>query len=266
LASDLKKPDCSTVISKEKYKDIVWKLSPDNLLGVNRKTTKILYAMGMTTIGDIAKAPIELFEDIFGKNGRCLHRYASGGENSPVKHKDYIEPPKTIGHTETTHRDMETVEDVRRVIYSLSDRVTSRMREQNYKCETVKLYIREYDLQSCDRQGKLEVPSYITNDIAEEAMDIFQNRYTFKKPLRSIGVRACGLVPDTVGIQNSIFSDTAHDEKMEKVEQTMDVLRSMYGYDIIQRGIVLQDKKLTYIPPDYNRASYRVGSAFFQET
>ena len=265
IASDIRKPDCSTVISKEKYKDIVWRMSPENLLGVNTKTNRILYGMGMTTIGDIAKAPVELFEDIFGKNGVTLHKYASGEENSAVKHKDYVEPPKTIGHIETTHRDMTTMEDIRRVVYALSEKVSSSMREQHYKCRTVQVNIREYDLKTCDRQGKLEVPSYITNTIADKAIEIFNRQYNFTKPLRSIGVRACDLVSDGIGIQHSFFDDTEQDEKREKVARTIDILRSMYGYDVIQRGIVWEDKKLTYVPPEYNRSSYRVGSAFFQD-
>ena len=263
LASGLRKPDCSTVISRETFKDIVWKLSPDNLLGVGSRINKGLYAAGITDIGNIAKTPVEVFEKALGKIGVTLHRYARGEENSPVKHKDYVEPVKTVGHIETTPRDMKTIEDIRRVVYALSEKVASRMRAEHYKCRTVKIYIRDNELKSCDRQGKLEEPSYITNNIAEKAMDIFKKQYHFTKPLRSIGVRACDLVPDSVGIQNSFFDDTEQDEKREKISHTMDILRSMYGYDIIQRGIVLEDKKLTYIPPDYNRTAYRVGSAFF---
>jgi len=265
LAGDLKKPDCTTVISRARFKDIVWPLSPKNLLGVDDKTNRILYAMGITDIGNIAKAPVELLEDIFGKNGRTLHRYASGEENSPVTHKDYVKPPVRIGHTATTPRDMTTVEDVRRVVYALSEKVASRMREQDYKCRTVQVYIREYDLKECQRQGKLEAPSYITNDIAETAMEIFKTRYKFTKPLRSVGVTVCDLVPDTVGIQSSFFSDTAQDEKREKIAHTIDILRSMYGYEVIQRGIVIEDRALTYVPPEYNRSAYRVGSAFFKD-
>jgi DNA polymerase-4 len=160
---------------------------------------------------------------------------------------------------------MKTIEDVRRVIYMLSERVTSRMREQNYKCRTVQVSIREYDLKFCERQGKLEQPSYITNNIAEKAMDIFKTRYNFTKPLRSIGVKACDLVPETVMIQNSFFDDIAQDEKREKIAKTVDWLRNMFGYEIIKRGITLEDKILTTIPTDYNRSSYRIGSSVFNK-
>jgi DNA polymerase-4 len=172
-------------------------------------------------------------------------------------------PPKSIGNIETTYRDMKTVDDVRRVVYMLSESVASRLREQNFKCRTVKLYIREYDLKSCDRQGKLETPSFLTNNIAEKAMEIFHTRYNFSKPLRSVGVRACDLVPDNISIQTNLFYDMEQDDKREKIAITIDKMRSMYGYDVIQRGVVLEDRKLTYIPPDYNRSEYRVGLFYY---
>ncbi|MCL1794053.1 MAG: DNA polymerase IV [Oscillospiraceae bacterium] len=265
LASDLRKPDATTVISRVKFKEIVWPLSPDKLLGVDTKTNQLLCAAGITDIGNIAKTPVEVFEKALGKNGRTLHRYASGEEKSYVKHKDYVEEPKTVGHIHTTYRDMTTLEDIRHEIYSLSERAASEIREQHYKCRTVQVNIRTNDLKWCDRQGTLETPSYITNNIAERAMEIFMKQYKFTKPLRSIGVRVNNLVPDDTGIQGSFFDDAEQIQKMEKVAQTVDMLRSMYGYDIIQRGNILEDKKLTDIPDDYNRASYRVGSAFFKD-
>ena len=265
LASELKKPDATTVITRETYKDIVWPLPPDRLLGVDVKTARILHAMGITDIGNIAKAPIGLLEDIFGKNGRTLHKYASGEECSPVKHKDYVAPASSIGHTSTTYRDMKTIDDVRHEIYALSERVASRIREQHFKCRTVKISIRGNDLKWVERQGTLETPTYITNNIAEKAMQIFQKQYKFTKPLRSIGVTASNFVSDETGVQGSLFDDETQDEKREKIARTMDTLRAMYGYSVIQRGIVLEDPKLTYVPPEYNRSAYRVGSAFFKD-
>ena len=260
LASDLRKPDATTVITSENYKDVAWGQPADSLVGVNRKTMGVFKAMGISTIGDVAETPLYLMEKMLGpKTAGYLHKYANGEGYTSVRHKNYTAPPKTIGSIETTHRDMTTVDDVRRVVYALSENVASRLREQKFKCRTVKLYIREYDLKYCDRQGKLETPSYITNNIAEKAMELFKTKYNFSKPLRSVGVRACDFVPDSAGIQGSLFDDTAQDEKREKIAKITDTLRAMYGYDIIQRGVVFEDRKLTYVPADYNRSAYRIG-------
>jgi len=96
-------------------------------------------------------------------------------------------------------------------------------------------------------------------------MEIFKKQYYFTKPLRSIGVRVNDLVPYDMCIQNPFLVDTIWEEKMEKVALAMDEIRSIYGYDIIQRGYIWEDRALTDIPLNYNRASYRVGSAFFPD-
>ena len=265
LAAELKKPDATTVITRETFKAIVWPLPPDKLLGINKKANLQLYTAGITDIGNIAKNPVEIFEDAWGINGWRLHHYASGEECSPVKHKDYVAPVNSIGHTATTYRDMKTVEDMKHVVYALSERVASRIREQHFKCRTIKISIRGTDLKWIERQGTLETPTCLTNNIAEKAMQIFQKKYRFTKPLRSIGITASNLISDNMGIQSSLFFDMEREEKLEKVAQTMDMLRAIYGYDIIRRGNDVEDEKLTYIAPDYNRAGYRVGSAFLKD-
>jgi DNA polymerase-4 len=234
----------------------VWKLPAEDLLFINRGTMRVLNQAGIKTIGEVANAPVEFLEKVFGKIGTYLHKYANGEDDSTVKHKDYSPIVKSIGNNETTYRDMETPDDVWRVINMLADSVASRLRAQHFKCRTVKLYIREYDLKFCDRQGKLERPSFLAKDIAAKAMDIFQTRYNFTKPLRSIGVRACDLLPDNIHIQLSLFDDAEQDKKAEAIEKTIDEIRYEYGYDSIKRGIVLMDPKLTYVPKDYNRSLY----------
>ncbi|MCL2813264.1 MAG: DNA polymerase IV [Oscillospiraceae bacterium] len=265
IGSDLMKPDATTLIPREKFEEIVWPLPADKLLGVNSRTLRVFKeVMGIHTIGDVARVHAGIMTGMFKKHGYYLHRYATGQENSPVTHKDHIPPPKSIGNIETTPRDMETIDDVRRVVYTLAERVASRLREQKYKARTVQLYIREFDLKSCARQGKIESsPSFVTPSIAEKALDVFGRRYAFKKPLRTIGVKAAGLVPDDGSYQCSFFNDIEWNEKQEKIAFAMDTLRKMYGYNIINRAITREDD-LTNIPFDYDRSSYRVGSAFIE--
>lgn len=265
LAAEQNKPDACTIIPYERFKELVWHLPCDNLLGVGPTINKMLYVAGITDIGNIAKTPVEVFEEVLGKNGATLHKYANGTEKSPVKHKDYAEPPKTFGHIHTTLRDMTTLEDIRHEIYSLSERVVSDMRKQHCRCRTVQINIRENNLQWCDRQGKLAVPSCITQNIAEKAMEIFRKQYYFTKPLRSIGVRVNDLIHENMYIQNPFLVDTTWEEKMEKVSFTMDRIRDIYGYDSINLAYNLEDRELTKIPDNYNRASYRVGNAFFTD-
>lgn len=55
LGSDIKKPDATTVITQENYKDIVWKLPVGELLYVGSSTRKKLNNRAIFTIGDLAQ-------------------------------------------------------------------------------------------------------------------------------------------------------------------------------------------------------------------
>ena len=56
LGSDLKKPDATTVISRENFKSTVWALPAEDLLFVGRSTKRRLNTLGIFTIGDLANA------------------------------------------------------------------------------------------------------------------------------------------------------------------------------------------------------------------
>ena len=78
LGSDLKKPDATTVISKNNYKDIVWPLPISDLLFVGRKTKQLLNKNYIYTIGDIANSKPERLKKLLGKNGITLYNEANG--------------------------------------------------------------------------------------------------------------------------------------------------------------------------------------------
>ena len=52
LAADLMKPDACTIIPYERFKELVWHLPCDNLLGVGPRINQMLYAAGITDIGN----------------------------------------------------------------------------------------------------------------------------------------------------------------------------------------------------------------------
>ena len=60
LGSDYKKPNATTVISKENYKDMVFPLKVEDLLFVGKSTKDALNAMGIRTIGQLAATDREL--------------------------------------------------------------------------------------------------------------------------------------------------------------------------------------------------------------
>ena len=71
LGSDMKKPDATTVIPPDSFREKVWPLPVNELLYVGRATHRKLHTYGVNTIGDLAKADVNFLKLVFGKVGRC---------------------------------------------------------------------------------------------------------------------------------------------------------------------------------------------------
>lgn len=245
LGSDYKKPDAITVISKENYKDIVWKLPASDLLYVGRSTEKKLRTLGILTIGQLAQADPKLLKTVFGKMGLVLSLFANGEDQTPVNRENIHAPIKSIGNSTTTPRDLETCEDVAIITYALSESVSARLRENNFACNVVEISVRDNELYSFTRQKKISNPTDITNEIAETALELFRENYKWEKPIRSIGVRASDLTTPCYATQLSLFVDEAYRDKLRRADRTVDEIRRRFGYKSIQRGLMYCDRVLS---------------------
>lgn len=249
LGSDMKKPDATTIITRENYRSVVWPLPASDLLYVGRATAKKLAAMGIHTIGELALCDVNLLHQWLGVWGIVLHRFANGEDPSPVAQGSARSCIKSVGNSITAPRDLADPEDVKAVFYMLAESVAARLRGYGLKCTGVQIYIRDQDLISCERQARLAFPSSLTAEIAGKAMEIFTAKYRMEKALRSIGVRGIHLVPENEAYQLNLFADQQRREKSAKIEDAVDEIRDRFGYFAIQRGILLKDRKLTGISP-----------------
>ena len=199
------------------------------------------------TIGDLAKSDVREIERLLGKNGKMLWVFANGLDSSPVLENEAVPQIKSIGNSQTTPRDLTTLEDMKIILRILSESVAQRLRKHRYKCTTVQISIRTSDLQRYERQGQLLIPSNTSSSIYKLAFALYQKHHTSAKPIRSVGVRGCGLISDKQSYQLSFMEDES--EKQERLEQAIDNLRSRFGHFAVQRGIMLCDKSLSGFDP-----------------
>jgi DNA polymerase-4 len=133
------------------------------------------------------------------------------------------------------------------------------MREHGFRCRTVQISVRDNELFWFERQAKLPKPSYVSNDITAAAMKLFHQHYRWDKPIRSIGVRATDLVPESNPLQTSIFENEEQREKLENLDKAVDSIRSRFGHYCIQRASVLADSPLCGINPKGDHIIHPVG-------
>ena len=259
LGSDYKKPDAITRIEADNYREIVYPLPVSDLLYVGPATTRKLYSIGISTIGQLAECPVNILTHKLGKMGAVLHMFANGRDVSPVQKSDHIPNIKSVGNSATTPRDLVNDEDVHLMLYLLAESVASRMRELVSRCTVVEVYVRNIDLNSFCRQRKLQNPTCSSSEIAQVAFELFRASYHWEKPVRSIGVRGAGLVEMDSCLQLSMFQDDKKRDKWERIDATVDKLRERYGYMSVQRALMMTDPLLGKINPKDDHTVHPVG-------
>ena len=238
LGSDLKKPDATTVIDKNNFKDVVWNLPCGDLIMVGKRTEKKLNEMGIITIGDLARANRNIMREKFGIVGVNLVNTALGVDSEEVKFADEKALPKSVSNGTTTKSDMKTASDAIRVIYALSDLVAYRLRKLNMNCSGVGIYYKYNDFTGEQKNCKLPFTTDSSTDIANVASKILVNSVDFNyKPLRAVTVCCYGLKLNDDGVQ--VTFDTPRLDKNKKIDLALDKIKSKYGYDSIVRGVLV---------------------------
>ena len=244
LGSDMKKPDATTVITPENFRETAWHLPVSDLLYVGPATARKLNRYGITTIGQLAQANVDLLYWLLGKNGIMLHRFANGQDHSGVRQYYAVPPMKSVGNSTTASRDLVSGDDVKITLMALCESVGARLREQNCLCSTVSLGIRDNHLLSYGRQARLPRPTANTLDIWEAAMELFRRHHTGGEPVRSLSVKASGLTPADGVVQLSLFPELQKAQRRADIDRTLDKIRGKYGYRSIRRAIMLVDPAL----------------------
>ena len=249
LGSDLKKPDGTTGIFPETFREKIWPLPANQLLYIGRSTTHTLRRLGILTIGDLARADSQVLKKALGKNGLLLQAFALGLDASPVMPASQETVAKSVGNSTTTCRDIETAEDARCVFFLLAESVAARMREQGLKGRCLSISIRDVHLARASCQMMLPRPTYVTEDLIRGACALFEENYTDRLPLRSVGLSCSHLTPADAPCQLSFCGEDERMQRLEKLDAAVDDLRRRYGHNIIQRGNVVKDKDFSLLSP-----------------
>ncbi len=244
LGSDMKKPDATTCIYKEDFREKIWSLPVNELLGVGRATDKKLRRYGINTIGELAKVDEKFLKRLLGINGVRLGRFANGFDTSPVCETDYVSPVKSIGHGITTVQDLENSAEVWCVMLALVQDVGTKLRGHCKKAGGVAISIRNNQLVTKEWQCKMPFPTQSATHIAGIAYRLFNENYEWKYNIRSLSIRAINLLEENTPLQTNMFTDVGDIEKREKLDIAIEHIRRRFGKDSIKNCVLCKDIKL----------------------
>ncbi len=240
LGSDYKKPDATTLITVDNFRQIVWPLPVTDLLFVGKATAHVLEQYGVTTIGQLAAFDRDALIALLGKAGGQLWNYANGAENSPVAPAGQYAPPKSVGNGLTFPRNLITRDEVRQGLALLADEVAARLRACRLKATTLQLTIRDPNFKDICRQRPLAAPTCTARELTKAAVDLWEHCWRSGAPIRALTVTALNLIPeDEAAEQLGLFDPQAprRRDKAEKLERTMDAIRAKYGHSALTTAL-----------------------------
>lgn len=206
ICSDLDKPDGITLLGRDEIPSRIWPLAAKKINGIGPKANERLAQMGITTIGELAAAPVEKLVRHFGRTmGTWLHEVAHGIDQRPIKTS---REPKSISRESTFQRDLHARQDraeLSEAFTSICLRVADDLSRKGYVARTIGIKLRYADFQAVTRDITLPTPTADGREIRLAAGECLK-RVPLQQRIRLLGVRASTLSPAAaIAVQPTAF-------------------------------------------------------------
>lgn len=238
MAGEFKPHDRVHTLFPEEISSKLWPLPVKELFFVGPATQSKLEPIGITTIGDIARADPALLKSRLGKHGELLWNYANGRMTDDITAESILN--KGYGNSMTTPFDVADTTTAHRVLLSLCETVGMRMRKDRQMGCCVSVHIRTNQFVDFSRQTQLSSVTNVTTELHQAACQVFDKVWDRKTSIRQLGI-SVGRVTRDGYRQYNIFDEYKYD-RLSKLDTTIDAIREKYGEDCIFRACFINDK------------------------
>lgn len=232
IASDLEKPDGFVVVDPAGVQEFLDPLPVSRLWGVGRVTGQALEQLGVRTIGDVRRMPLENLQQHFGQSGEHFWKLAHGIDGRTVVPD---REAQSISHETTFAIDLGERGELRAWLMELTEQVGRRLRRHELRGRTVQLKVRFADFHTITRAKTLPAPTNITGEIWSTAVELLESCLaTHRQQIRLLGVGISGLGGSN-HVQQSLFVDEER-QKQVQLDQAADLIKSRFGSSALHRG------------------------------
>lgn len=241
-SSDLAKPDGLLVVAPGTEVDFLDPLPASRLWGVGAATLAKLDRMGVRTIGDVARLPVDVLTGALGASlGRHLHALARNDDPRVVEPQHEA---KSIGAEETFAADLRTAAACDRELVRLVDRAATRLRRAGLTARTVTLKIRFADFDTRTRSRTLPDPTDATHVVLATARDLVSS-FAVARGVRLLGVSLSNLdaahpVQTTLALGDTDGCEQAARERLAALDRAADAVRERFGDRAVRRAVLLE--------------------------
>lgn len=207
IASDLDKPDGITLIGDGDLATRIWPLPVGRINGIGPKAQQRLNAMGIESIGELARTSMErLLEQFTERYAHWLLQAAHGRDDRPVVVES---TPKSVSRETTFERDMHVRHDrdiLSGVLDGLCERVAGDLARKQLAGRTIGVKIRFDDFRTVTRD--MTLPQAVADAPAiRHAAGLGLKRIPMARRIRLLGVRVGTLVAPGENLETGCVSE-----------------------------------------------------------
>jgi DNA polymerase IV len=227
IATGEGKPRGNLEIPQSMVQQFLNPLSIRKIPMVGDATFKLLSRIAIRNIQTLAEMPMNVLQEMIGKNGVELWKKANGIDNTPVE--PYRER-KSLSTEDTFHQDTTDLVFLRSVLCTMVEKLAYQLRSEGWLTSNVTVKIRYSNFDTETRQVTLP---YTSSDhtLTKAVLEAFEKLYQRRMSLRLVGVRFARLVRGSYQI--NLFEDT---QEMMSLYQAMDRIKNRFGSGAVMRA------------------------------
>jgi DNA polymerase-4 len=234
VASDLSKPDGLLVVPEVETRAFLDPLPVKRLWRVGPKSAARLDALGLRTIGTVARCDLAWLQRELGQLGPHVWHLAQGDDPRPVLPD---RAAHSIGSEETLMQDARGGVEIARLLRDNADRVARRLRRVGLVAGGVRVKLKTTRFQVHSRQTVLHPPTSHADDLHTAAVALL-GHFDLAPPMRLVGLAAFDLRSADEPVQGELF-DGGKRDKDRRLDRALDALKDRFGRGIVQRGTAL---------------------------
>lgn len=221
------KPVGKKEINADMVRPFLNPLSIKKIPGVGDASFQLLSRIGIRQIHTLANMPVEVLQQMIGKNGIDLWKKANGIDFTPVE--PYTER-KSVSTEHTFSQDTIDIPKLRGLINGMVEKLAFQLRSEQWLTSTVVVKIRYANFDTETKQYRVPYTS-ADHTLVKAVLELFDKLYNRRMRIRLIGIRFTGLVRGN--LQINLFEDT---QEMVSLYQAMDKIKNRFGYDKVGRA------------------------------
>ena len=180
------------MIEPDRVEDFLASLPIGKFHGIGKVTEARMLQLNIRTGADLRNCSRIQLAEYFGKTGKFFYDIGRGTDPRPVKTSRVR---KSIGSERTLGEDTTDLDEIKALLESLAEKVSSVMQHKDVSSKTITLKIRYSDFTTITRSVSCKTELISVHEIISRLPELLEKTQAGSRPIRLLGISVSNLVP-----------------------------------------------------------------------